>query len=277
MTPNPTQPAASDPTQPTTLSEDAAADGPLTDDALRLALDELSPGIRIEETIAQLGLAAYSVAFARIAAPRLQIARDQIGKQPAGAGLDHLVASILQKAVLDTAAMIDQTGEGSSSLATALNLLTRHLKASPPSSERRAALALVQGIRHSAIENKTPELEYVRYLRNKWAAHVTLDRSVDPWEPGKSLDFAKLETALQQMQSHFHEMATLIQQVTALEALEHDGRKLSENSYRVGIAWEGFSSQALFLMGSHGENSARCLLERLEPGLTADEHESPER
>lgn len=261
-----------DSTQPANVPEQAGADGPLTDDALRQALDALSPGIRIEDAIGQLGLAAYSVAFARIAAPRLKTVRDQVGMNPVGAGLDHLIASILQKAVVDTAATFDQAGEGSSSLATALNLITRHLKSSPPSSERSAALALVQGIRHKAIESKTPELEYVRYLRNKWAAHVTLDRSVDSWEPGKSLDLAKLESALSQMQTHFHEVAILIKQVTALHNLERDGRRLDENTIRFGIDWEGFSSQALILMGSHGENSASRLLERIEPGLMPDDH-----
>lgn len=261
----------SDSTQPATLLEDAGADGPLTDDALRQALNALSPGIRIEDAIAQLGLALYSVAFAKTAVPRLETARDKVGKNPVGAGLDHLVASILQKAVLDTAATFDQTGEGSSSLATALNLITRHLKASPSSPECSAARDLVTEIRHDAIERKTPELEYVRYLRNKWAAHVSMDGAVDSWEPGKSINFTMLESALHQMQAHFHELATLIEQVTALEALEHDGRRLDENTYRVGLAWEGFSSQTSFVMGSHGENSANLLLECLELGLTSDE------
>lgn len=244
---------------------------PLTDEAIRDALASLPPGIRIEETIAQLGLAAYSVAFAKIAAPRLEAFSEQVGKNPVGAGLNHLMISILQKAVLDSAATFDQTGEGTSSLATALNLITRRLKASPSTPERNAALALAGGIRERAIQNRTPELDYVRYMRNKWAAHVTYDRAVDQWEPGTSVDFDKLETALQQMQTHFLELTTLIEQVGVLEGLERDGRQLDQNTYRIGLGWEGFSSQALAIMGSHGENSARLLLETIEPGLKSVE------
>lgn len=251
------------PTPPAAIS----GDGPLTDDDLLLALKALTPGVRIEDAIAQLGIAAYSVSFAKIAAPRLRAAREHAGRNPVGAGLGHLVVSVLQKAVVDTAATFDQTGEGSSSLPTALNMVCRHLKASPRSSERTAALALVAEIRRDAIENKTPELEYVRYLRNKWAAHSSMDISVDPWEPGKSVDFAKLELALQQMQKHFVELASLTEQVTALQGLEREGRRVDENTVRMGLDWEGFSRQALFLMGNHAENCATLLLDRIAPDL----------
>lgn len=258
---------SADPTGPVTRPKERRVNEPLTDEALRHALALLPPGIRIEEAIAQLGIAAYSVAFAKTASPRLQAVSEQIGKNPVAAGLNHLLNSILQKAVLDTAATFDQTGEGTSSLATALNLITRRLKASPSTPERKAALALADGIRKRAVQNRTPELEYVRYMRNKWAAHVTYDLVVDQWEPGASIDFRMLDTALQQMQIHFQELATLTEQVSALEGLEHDGRLLDNDTYRFGLGWEGFSSKALLIMASHGENSAKLLLGRIEPEL----------
>lgn len=257
--------------QPETPAAATGEGGPLTDEELLKALNALTPGERIEDTIAQLGLAAYSVSFAKIAAPRLDAAQKQAGSNPVGAGLKHLVVSVLQKAVVDVAATFDQTGDGSSSLSTALNMVCRHLKASPSSSERTAALKLVAGIRREAIESKTPEIEYVRYLRNKWAAHSSMDLSVDPWKPGKSVDFAKLEAALQQMQRHFVELASLIGQVTALEGLEREGRRVDENTVRMGLDWDGFGGQALHIMGSHGENSANSLMDRIEPGLTPAE------
>lgn len=257
----------SDPLEVTT------ADAPLAREELREALDALPPGERIENVLAQLSLAARSVAFARVAAPRLQVLEGQRGNTPVASGLNHLIISVLRAAVLDTAAMIDQTGEGSNSIPTVLNILKRKLKDSPPSAERRAALDLVLEIRTTSIETRTPELDYVRYLRNKWAAHSTLDRSVDPWEPGKIVDFTKLESALEQMQAHFLDLARLAGQVTALQSLEADGRKTGENTIRIGLGWEGFGSDAVSFMGELGENSAGQLLDRIEFGFATWERD----
>lgn len=163
-------------------------------------------------------------------------------------------------------------GPGTNSLSTALNLIGRHLKGSAQSRERKAALSLVSDIRKRAIQNRTPELDYVRYLRNKWAAHSTMDRAVDPWEAGKSVDFAKLENGLEQMRQHFHELATLVAMVKSLGHLEDDGRRLTDTSYRMGLAWDGFSHIASQVMTPVGEDAAKQLMDRIEPALMAAPH-----
>ncbi|PTT69230.1 hypothetical protein [Arthrobacter sp. HMWF013] len=244
---------------------------PLDDEQLKAKLDALPPGVRIENAIAQLGHAAYSVSFAKVAAPRLRDASDRVGHNPVGAGLDHLVVSVLQKAVVDTASLFDQTGAGSNSLYRALDVVRTQLKDSPPSPERDAAIDLVNEIQDVGIQNKTPELKYVRHMRNKWAAHSSMDISVDPWGPGKSVDFGMLELAIRQMQHHFIELVILIQQVPALEGMEREGRRIDEKTVRMGIDWDGFGRQALAIMGGHAENSARLLLDRIEPELMQSE------
>lgn len=239
---------------------------PLSSEALRQALDALAPGVRIDEVLAQMGLAFYSLGFARAAAPRLRKVENQLQGQARGA-VKHLITCILQKVVIDAASTFDETGPGAMSLATALNLINRHLKISPGSPERAAALSLIREIRENALTKKSEELEYIRYLRNKWAAHATMDRAVDPWEDGKTIDFGKLEGGLEQMRQHFHSLATLIEMVTVLDHLEQDGRRIDESSVRMGLAWEGFSLIASPLMSSMGESAASELLDRVEPAL----------
>lgn len=247
---------------------------PYDKEQLQKALDELPPGLRIENAIAQLAEAAHSVSFAKIAAPRLLAVSRQAGNNPLSAGLDHLVVSVLQKAVVDTASLFDQTGDGSNSLHNALAMVRRQLKASPKSPERDAALALVTEIQQGGIDNKTPELRYVQYMRNKWAAHSSMDIFVDPWKPGKSVDFDKLELAVQQMQNHFVELAILIQRVPALEGMERESRRIDEDTVRMGLAWHGFGRQAVTMMGDLAENSARLLMDRIEPALLPEERQS---
>ncbi|WMY79419.1 hypothetical protein [Citricoccus sp. I39-566] len=199
----------------------------------------------------------------------------------------------MQKAVLDIASIFDQTGEGSSSLPTALDLITRHLKSSTSGSlqERLAARDLVNQIRQDAIQNKSSEVEYVRYVRNKWAAHTSMDIHVDTWEDGKIIDFDKLEAALDQLRQHFLDLASLTTLVESVKDWAHDARRVDEKvdidvtqlsdpelaklardgrvtpqaTYKIGLDWEGALSWPVDFMGSIGKSAAQHLLERILP------------
>ena len=241
--------------------------GPLQGEDLHAALNALTAGERIDEVLAQLALASYSLGFARTAGPRLREAAERMNQGPTRSAVEHMVTCIVQKAVIDAFSTFDQTGEGTNSLNTALNVIKRHLDGDSPSRERDAALALVREIRSHAFEERTPKLVYVRYMRHKWAAHSTMDRSVDAWDDGKTVDFTKMEAGLEQMRLHFYELATLISMVPALQPLEGAGRRTDANRVRIGLGWEGFGQVASGLMTSLGDTAASQLLDTIEPAL----------
>lgn len=229
-------------------------------------------GERLEDAFSAYLLACISLGFAQTAVPQLRQRSADIGHHPLASALDHLAISIAQKAVLDAAATYDQAGKGSSSLANALDLITRCLKdpAFGSAADRSAARQLVTEIRDSVITTKSPEMSAVRYWRNKWAGHRTIDPQVDPWAWENPIDFAVIKKGLDQMRAALREFALLLTQLPQLAFLQADARRVDDNTVRMGISLDGTTSWPIDSVLALGESQAQEFLDRTLPYLTAD-------
>lgn len=246
----------------------AAPSGPLEDEALGMAIREIPIGKRLEEALARQLLACTSLGFARTAVPPL-LGRAAAARGPLSLALDHLAVSLTQKAVLDAAATYDQAGEGASSLANGLDLITRFLRDSGSLSrgDRGAARKLVDEIRSSAISQKSDELRSVQFWRNKWAGHRTVDAQIDPWAWDHPVDFGTVETALEQMQQAFHEFGVLLTQLPELARLHADAMRVNDKTIRMGLSLDGAASWPVDYMLSIGDQQAQEFLDRALPAL----------
>lgn len=250
---------------------------PLSDDELRNALSQIHVGQRIEDAFAWYLHAGISLGFARTAAPVLR-AQAQALHGPISSALEHLAISLVQKAVLDASATYDQAGEGSSSLANALDLITRLLKSpqTGSSGDRQAARRLVDELRQSVIVQKSPEWQAIRYWRNKWAGHRSVDAQVDPWAWDNPVSFGTIETGLEQMRVAFNEFAVLLTQLPALAGLHDEARRVDDSTIRMGISLEGTTSWSLSAVTAIGEEQAQVLLDRMtSAGAASDESDAP--
>lgn len=256
----------------TTSDQPTSTADPLEGEALRQALGEIPVGNRIEEAFSCYLLAGVSLGFARTAVPPLRQRAADIGKHPLSAALKHMALSLAHTAVLDAAATYDQAGEGSNSLANALDLITRHLQ-NPPSvssGNRLAARKLVNDIRQSVINQKSEEIKALRYWRNKWAGHRTSDSQVDPWSWDHPLNFSTIAAGLEQMRAAFHEFALLLDQLPELAVLQDEAGRIDVTTFRVGISLEGTSSWPISVPIGIGEAEAQQFLDRALPALTCD-------
>lgn len=243
---------------------------PLDDEALSMAIREIPIGKRLEEALAQQLLACTSLGFARTAVPALRGRAAEIARGPLSMALEHLAVSLTQKAVLDAAATYDKAGEGASSLANALDLITRFLRESSSSvspGDRDAARKLVDGIRLSAILQRSAELESLRFWRNKWAGHRTVDAQVDPWAGDHPVDFGTIQVALEQMRAAFHEFGLLLTQLPELARLHPDAMRVDDKTTLIGLSLDGAAAWPVDLMMSIGDQQAQLFLDRSLPTL----------
>lgn len=242
---------------------------PLDDEALLKAIGEIPIGKRLEKAFAQQLLACTSLGFAQTAVPALRERAAEIAGGPLSSALDHLAVSLTQKAVLDAAATYDKAGEGASSLANALDLITRFLKESSSVSkgDREAARKLVDGIRLSAISQRSAELKSLRFWRNKWAGHRTVDAQVDPWAGDHPVDFGTIQVALEQMRAAFHEFGLLLNELPELARLHPDAMRIDDRTTLIGLSLDGAAAWPVELMMSIGERQAQFFLDRALPTL----------
>ncbi|RYP88663.1 hypothetical protein EKO23_01875 [Nocardioides guangzhouensis] len=256
-------------TQPGQSSSSAQ---PLDEEDLAQALAQVPVGERLEDAFSAYLLACISLGFAKTAAPQLRQRSAELGHHPLASALDHLAVSIAQKAVLDAAATYDQAGKGSSSLANALDLITGCLKDPTfgSAADREAARQLVAGIRNSVITIKSPEISAIRYWRNKWAGHRSVDPQVDPWAWEHPVDFAVIKNGLDQMRAAFREFALLLTQLPQLASLQEDARRVDDHTVRVGISLDGTTSWPIDSVLALGESQAQEFLDRTLPYLTSD-------
>lgn len=250
----------------------APAASPLEGTELEQALGQVSVGRRVEEAFSCYLLACVSLGFAQTAVPPLRQRSAEIGHHPLSAAVEHVAVSIAQKAVLDAAATYDQAGEGASSLANALTLITRHLKSSTSGSaaDRKAAQQLVNDIRDSVITQKSPEIKAIQYWRNKWAGHRTVDPQVDPWSWDNPVNFSIIATGLEQTRTAFHEFALLLTQFPELASLQAEAQRIDDATFRMGISLKGAASWPIELTLQIGEAQAQEFLDRTLPVLTPD-------
>lgn len=93
-------------------------------------------------------------------------------------------------------------------------------------------------------------LKYVRHLGNKWAAHASLDRTVDGWAGAdKSVDFRIVEDALARMVNAFQDLSVLMPMSKDLMDIEARANSPQEQPdgtvvVEMKVAWSGANALA---------------------------------
>ena len=244
---------------------------PMLNAPLDAVIDALPPAHRFEQSLLNLlREAVYSYYFAKHASPALaSISSEQHGSLKAA--IDVVRTSLVKQAVIGIATTIDLTTGRTMSLPDALRALTTDLKkrlSQTPDDETRAAAELVQHIRAGTNADTVLSLKYVRHLRNKWASHSSLDRTVDNWaDADAEINFVLLEDALVRMVNAFQDLGTLVsmsQDLRDIEAQGRTGELLPDGTaeFRATISWSGAAAIAL-VAREEAKKSATALAGRL--------------
>ena len=201
---------------------------PMINEPLKAGLEALGTAHRIERSLLNLLTdAVYSYYFAKQACLALQaLALTQEGHLRRGS--ETVAQSLLRSAVIGVATTIDLNGYGrTASIPHALDALAEGLNckvAQSPDDEAEAALELLDHIRSTTNVDTVLSLKYMRHLRNKWAGHASLDRSVDPWAGADThVNLPLLEDALARMVNAFQDLAILVPMSTDLTDIEQHG------------------------------------------------------
>lgn len=226
---------------------------PMLNDPLKAGVDALGPAHRVEQSLLNLlGEAVYTYYFAKQACPELGVlALTQQGHLRSGT--EMVTKSLLRSAVIGIATTIDLTGRAMS-IPHALDALDNDLRrriAQSPDEEAEAALDLISHIRSTTNADTVLSLKYVRHLRNKWASHASLDRSVDAWAGADThVDFRLLEDALARMVNAFQNLATLVPMSSDLADIEQQANPPEVQPdgttvIRMTFGWSGANSGAV--------------------------------
>ncbi|MFK4087227.1 hypothetical protein ACI2LF_24180 [Kribbella sp. NPDC020789] len=205
---------------------------PMINDALKAGVDALGTAHRVDRSLLNLlSDAVYGYYFAKHACIALQaqthaqaVAQDVHLRR----GFETVSQSLLRGAVIGIATTIDLTGQGrTASIPHALGALGEELRrriAQTSDDDAQAALELLDHVRSTTNVDTVLSLKYVRHLRNKWAGHASLDRSVDPWAGADThVNLPLLEDALARMVNAFQDLATLVPMSNDLKVIEQEG------------------------------------------------------
>ena len=233
---------------------------------------------RVDESLMNLLTGAvHSFYFAKHACSAI----DTLSKQQSGAlknGIVEVRTSLLKAAVLGIATTIDVTNGQTESLPHALEALKIDLtarKAQQPRDEIDAALDLLNYVRLQTDAGRVDSLKYVRHLRNKWAGHSSLDRTVDGWAGADTtVDFRILEDALARMVNAFQDLATLVPMSQDLEDIQAQGnppKVLPDGTIKIEmkVAWSGANSIAQ-AMREAGKAAAAAFIDLLSQSSVTD-------
>jgi hypothetical protein len=230
---------------------------PMINEPLQAGVEALGTAHRIERSLLNLLTdAVYAYYFAKQACPALgALAQTQEGHLSRGS--EAVAQSLLRSAVIGVATTIDLSGYGrTASIPHALDALRDDLRrkiAQNPDGEAEAALELLGHISSTTNVDTVPSLRYVRHLRNKWAGHASLDRSVDSWAGADThVNLSLLEDALARMVNAFQDLAILVPMSTDLTDIEQQGNPpkiLADGTVEVQmkVGWGGVNaiSQAM--------------------------------
>lgn len=226
---------------------------------------------RVEESLINLLVGAvYSFYFAKRACPALdEYATKQSG--PLKRGVGEVRNSLLKTAVVGVATTIDVTSGQTRSLPHALDALKEDLnqrKAQRSDPEIDAALDLLHHIRKQTDANKVNSLKYVRHVRNKWAGHSSLDRTVDAFAGAdNSVDLRIVEDALARMVNAFQDLSVLVPMSKDLMDVQTQGnlpKVQSDGTVKIEIkvAWSGANALAQVMRHS-AQRAADAFIEQL--------------
>lgn len=248
----------------------AISGSPMTNALLDAQVGAIAPESRVELALANmLGGAVYLYYFAKRAHPRLVTMATERGLL--SSAIEVVDTSLVKQAVIGISSTIDLTTGRTSSLPHALDALEAELATRMTNTvdpETQAAVELIQHIRAATNAETVTSLKYVRHLRNKWAGHSSLDRSVDSWaEANTTLHFALLEDALARMVNAFQDLGTLApmsRELRDIEARGHAGEVRADGTevVRMTISWSGATPMAL-AMREVAQKAADAFLDRL--------------
>lgn len=246
------------------------SDTPLTNPQLDSLVGAIAPESRVDQALVNmLSGAVYLYYFAKRAHPRLAVMAAERGVL--GPAIWVVDTSLVKQAVIGIASTIDLTTGRTSSLPHALDALEAELNtrlSKAFDTETEAAVELIQHIRGATNADTVLSLKYVRYLRNKWAGHSSLDRSVDSWAGADTtLHFPLLEDALVRMVNAFQNLGTLTPMSRELQDIEARGQAAEVQSdgtqrVRVPISWDGAAAMAL-VMREAAQKAADAFLDQL--------------
>lgn len=230
---------------------------------LNAVTDAMNPGLRVEESLANLlRQAVYLYYFAKEACPSLAAAA-KLTTGSAGLATEVVQVALLKQAVIGIATTIDLTTTRTTgpvpatgrtlSLPHAIDALDRELTqrlATQTDIETVAAADLLRNIKSSTDAENVLSLKYVRHLRNKWAGHATLDRALDTWaDANTGVNFPLLEDAVVRMVNAYQDLGTLASMSQQLRAVEAGGRPATKQAngtetVEMGLAWSGANALA---------------------------------
>ncbi|TDW22123.1 hypothetical protein [Kribbella kalugense] len=222
---------------------------PMINDPLKVGVEALGTAHRVDRSLLNLLTdAVHGYYFAKQACLTLRAAAlTQEGHLRRGT--ETVVQSLLRSAVIGIATTIDLTGHGrTASIPHALEVLGEVLRrkiAQNPDDDAQAALELLGHIRLTTNVDTVLSLKYVRHLRNKWAGHASLDRSIDPWAGADThVNLPLLEDALARMVNAFQDLAVLVPMSIDLKDIEQEGnppRVLADGAVEIEmkLGWAG--------------------------------------
>lgn len=132
----------------------------------------------------------------------------------------YLSEQLLKQAVISVATAIDLTtgksedGKKPPGRTASLPHLLERIKKTLEDldTDASAELDLVEHIRKSVDPQKHLTLEYVQYMRNKWAGHASMDRRFDKWVQAKdSPSIPALEAALVRIVNAYEDFSDLVE------------------------------------------------------------------
>lgn len=231
---------------------------------------------RVDESLMNLLVGAvYSFYFAKRASPALDaFASNRAG--PLKQGVDEIRNSLLKTAVMGVATTIDVTTGQTRSLPHALDALRSDLNnrmSQQPDAEIDAALDLLNHIRQQTYANEVNSMKYVRHLRNKWAGHSSLDRTIDAWaNADKSVDFRIVEDALARIVNSFQDLSVLVPMSNDLMEIQAQGNPrevLPDGTVKIElkIAWSGVNALARVMRHS-AQQAADAFIEQFCAGAS---------
>jgi hypothetical protein len=244
---------------------------PMLNVPLNQQIGAVAPPARVQESLANLLTdAVFSYYFAKRVSPELErMATTHDG--PLLSALLEVRTSLVKQAVMGIASTIDVTTGRTRSISDALNALKATLKSRvqhSPNDETQVAIDLIRHIQDTTNPDRATSLKYVRHLRNKWAGHPSLDRTVDSWaNADTSISFPLLEDALGRMVNACQDLGTLApmsQDLQHIEAQGHAGVEQLDGTmrYPVLILWSGIDSLATVMRGS-GQGAGDAYLHQL--------------
>lgn len=123
--------------------------------------------------------------------------------------------------------------------------------------DANAELELIELIRESVDPQKHLTLEYVQYMRNKWAGHASMDRRFDTWvQANDSLSIPAVEAALVRIVNAYEDFSDLVEMSDTLTektktpeqtpTINADGHK----TWKMTVDWSSIRTLAPLLRES---------------------------